>query len=127
MYENWSLFRKNNQKGNIIERKVKLKRQKKTLSYRVQEFLKWLDLKNEIGENLITEDTIISEVFSYWSKEIIVWFFQVFLTGTLIFLAILPFYSIPFKLIPFFIFSIGLIYYLTIEALKEIVGVIKHG
>ena len=102
---------------NIIYR---YKRIRTPLSHYIKQVLRWLNLKNQFGEELIKEEDDVNLIFSYWSKSILIWIFSILVTGLLIYIAILPFYSVPFILIPFTIFSFGLIYFIFIETLKEI-------
>ena len=84
---------------------------------RIKRLFIWLELMD-------LEDSI-EEIFSIWTKSLLVWLFNVLMTGSLVFLAILPFYSVPFKLIPFIIFSFGIAYYITMETLKEIKNIMR--
>ena len=99
------------------------------LSHYIKQALRWLNLKNEFGEELINQEDDINLIFSHWNKSLILWFFNIFLTGILIYLAILPFYSVNFILVPFTIFSFGLLYYILIKTLREIKQAVggKHG
>ena len=87
------------------------------LNIRIKRLFIWLELME-------IEDSI-EEIFLIWSKSLLVWLFNVLMTGSLIFLAVLPFYSVPFKLIPFVIFSFGIAYYVFMETLKEIRNILK--
>lgn len=99
------------------------------ITHYIKQALRWFNLKDEVGEELIKEESDINLIFSHWSKSLVLWFLNVVMTGVLIYLAILPFYSVSFILIPFIVFSFGLIYYVSFNVLKEVVGVIrgKHG
>ena len=87
------------------------------LNLRIKRLFIWLELME-------VEDSI-EEIFLIWTKSLLVWLFNVLMTGSLIFLAVLPFYSVPFKLIPFVIFSFGIAYYVMMETLKEIRNILK--
>ena len=87
------------------------------LNIRIKRLFIWLGLME-------LEDSI-EEIFLIWSKSLLLWLFNVLMTGSLIFLAVLPFYSVPFRLIPFVIFSFGIAYYITMETLKEIKSIMR--
>lgn len=87
------------------------------LTIRIKRLFIWLELME-------VEDSI-EEIFLIWSKSLLIWLFNVLMTGSLIFLAIIPFYAVPFRLIPFVIFSFGIAYYVFMETLKEIRNILK--
>lgn len=89
------------------------------LPTRFKRLLVWL--------NLMDVEDSIEELIRSWNKSLIVWIFNVLITGSLIYLAITPFYAVSFALIPFTIFSFGLAYYVIIEIIKEIRNIIKTG
>lgn len=98
---------------NFDENRIKTKQ---PFSYKLKKFLKWLDLRDEYGDRLITEDTVISEIFKSWSKRFLVWSIEIFFTGLLIFIALFPL----FKLHYLFIFSYGLCWYIGLVLIREI-------
>lgn len=96
--------------------------------YILKAFLRWLKLRDEEGELLVKEETDIDEIIKIWNKELLLWLATVFGTGALIQIAILPFYPpAELKLIPFTIFSFGLLYYIVLETLIKIRSIIKRG
>tara|TARA_Y100000310_G_scaffold227535_1_gene229811 strand:+ start:2984 stop:3370 length:387 start_codon:yes stop_codon:yes gene_type:complete len=96
------------------------------LSHYIKQLLRWFSLKDEFGEDLIPEEININELFGQWSRTLILWVINVFLTGSLILLAVIPFYSIDLRLVPIIIFSFGIAYFTIIETLKEVVYIVKH-
>lgn len=90
-------------------------------------FLRWLRLRDAEGELLVKEETNIDDIIKIWNKEIFLWLMTIFGTGTLIQIAILPFYNPGLRLIPFTVFSFGLLYYISLEILKDIRNIIKKG
>ncbi len=80
--------------------------------YWLKGLLRWFKFRNFSGELLIKEETNIDEVISMWIKSILVWLFDTIVTGMLIQVAILPFYNPGLKLVPFTIFSFGLLGYI---------------
>jgi len=122
----FKIFQKRAKNETIYIRPIR--RFKMPISYKIKRFLKWLNLKDEFGYNLIDEDTSMQELIEHWNKSLFIWIFNIFLTGSLIYIAISPFYSTSFKLIPFTVFSFGLLYYVIMEAFKEIRSIWKkHG
>lgn len=97
------------------------------LSYRVKQFLKWLDIRDSTGVPIITEETIMGDVFTTWTKSLFIWFVEIFVTGLLIYLAILPFYSVPLRVIPFVVFSFGLAIYVVLNLILQVRNIIKKG
>jgi len=95
------------------------KRQKTPFSLRIKRIFVYLDI--------IDIEDPIEYLFADWIKSLLIWIFNILMTGSLIFLAMLPFYTVPFVLIPFTIFSFGLAYWILIEILKEVRNIIKTG
>ena len=96
--------------------------------YILKAFLRWLKQRDEEGELLVKEETDIDEIIKIWNKELLLWLATIFGTGVLIQIAILPFYSpAELKLIPFTVFSFGLLYYIVLETLIKIRSIIKRG
>lgn len=95
------------------------KRQKTPLSIRIKRLLVWLELMD-------AEDSI-DYLITDWTKSLLIWIFNILMTGSLIFLAILPFYTFPLILIPFVIFSFGIAYYVIMETLKEAKSILRVG
>lgn len=116
---------KKEESGQIIYRNTKKLRV--SFSHYFKMFLRWLNLKDEVGEELIKEEDPISEIFTYWSKSMLMWLFNVIYTGSLILIAVIPIYRIPLELIPFTIFSFGVAYFVLTEATKEFRNIIKKG
>lgn len=84
--------------------------------YWLKGILRWFKFRDSSGELLVKEETNINEVILIWIKDILVWLFDILVTGTLIQLAILPFYNPGLKLIAYSIFSFGLIVYVIVMA-----------
>ena len=128
MLEKLKKIFKNQQKNkkipNIV---VREKRIKIPLNFRIKQGLRWFDLKDNLGNPLVHDDSNIKEIIDYWIKTLSLWILNIFVTGSLIYLAILPFYSVPIKLVPFTIFSIGLFYFVFMETLREIRNIIVRG
>ena len=93
----------------------------------LKRFLIWLKLKNQFGELLIDEATDINRVISVWNKNLLMWLLNIFVTGFIIQMGILIWYKPGLKLVPFTIFSLGILYYFVIEAIKDIRNAIKTG
>ncbi len=90
-------------------------------------FLMWLNLRNQSGELLIEEDTDISRIISNWNKNLWMWLINIFVTGFIIQMSILIWYNPGLRAIPLTIFSLGILYYFIIEAIKDIRNAIKKG
>ena len=97
--------------------------QKVPISFKAKELLK----KTLIWFNLYDKQNTIDEIIDYWSKSLLLWIFNVFITGSLILMAVLPFYQISLKSVPFIMFSFGIAYYIAVEMLKEARSIIKFG
>ena len=117
---------------------IRLKRLKKAfmkefLYYRqypkisLKRFLIWLRLRNQSEELLIEEDTDINKIISFWTKNLLMWLINIFATGFIIQMGIFIWYKPELKAIPFSIFSLGILYYFIIEAIKDIRNAIKKG
>ena len=81
--------------------------------YWLKSLLRWFKFRDFAGELIIKEETNIDEVILAWTKSILVWLFNTVVTGILIQVAILPFYNPGLKLVPFTIFSFGLLGYIV--------------
>ena len=103
------------------------KRYKLPFRIRVQKFLIWLGIKDQHGFDVISLEDNINELFAHWTKSLVLWTINILFTGSLIYLAILPFWSVQLYLAPFTVFSLGLLYYISIEALKEVRNIIARG
>ena len=91
-------------------------------------FLRWFKFRDSFDGLLVAEDTDINKIINYWTRSVILWLIGVFVTGALITLAILPFYSVPFGIETIMLmFSLGLLYYIILEAIKDIRNAIKKG
>ena len=93
----------------------------------LKSLLRWFKFRDISGELIVKEETNIDEVILIWVKGILVWLFNILITGTLLQLAILPFYNPGLKLVPFAIFSFGLLAYIVsttwggfIKGLREV-------
>ena len=89
--------------------------------YWLKSLLRWFKFRDSAGELLVKEETNIDEVILVWVKSILVWFFNILVTGIIIQSAILPFYNPGLKLIPFVILSLGLLAYLVDKAWKAFI------
>lgn len=146
MFKNISIFFKkepnlyeNEQKiSKKVYFQIRLKKLKKSfmkqfLYYRqypkmsLKRFLIWLRLRNQSEELLIEEDTDINKIVSTWSKNLLMWLINIFVTGFIIQMGILIWYNPGLKLFPFTILSLGILYYFIIEAIKDIRNAIKKG
>ena len=113
-------------KLNFSEKKTKIyNKTPKSFSwnpkYWLKGLLRWFKFRDSSGELLIKEETNIDEVIIIWIKAILVWLFDILMTGTLIQLAILPFYNPGLKLIAYSIFSFGLIVYVIVMTWNEFI------
>lgn len=95
----------------------KIPKERVRLIIRIKRLFVWLEL-------IEVEDSI-EEIFSIWTKSLLRWLFNTLMTGSLIYLAVLPFYSVSFRLVPFIIFSFGIGYYVFMETLKEIKNILR--
>ena len=82
--------------------------------YLLKSLLRWFNFRDSSGELLVKDETNINEVILIWIKDILVWLFDILVTGTLIQLAILPFYNPGLQSIAYSIFSFGLIVYVIV-------------
>ena len=81
--------------------------------YWLKSLLRWFKFRNFSGELLVKEETNIDEIILIWIKDTLVWLFNTLITGTLIQVAILPFYNPGLKLVPYTIVSLGLLAYIA--------------
>jgi hypothetical protein len=121
-------FLKNFEKNTeILHKKPKIKKYSLQPKHILKAFLRWLRLRDQTGELLIKEDTDINKILAEWNKNLIQWLVSIIVTGFLVLMALIPFYT-PQTLIqiPILIFSFGIGWYMIMEFIKDIKNSIRR-
>lgn len=123
-----NLLEISNKNPKILHKKPKFSKISLNPKHLLKQFLRWLKLRDVSGELLIKEDTDINQILDYWTKGIILWLMGIIVTGFIVTVAILPFHTPRFGFEIFiYIFSFGLLWWVALEAIKDIRNAIKKG
>ena len=129
MFKNMGKFlEKSDKSSKIVYKLPKLKTFRLNPKHWLKAFLRWFKFRDSFDDILVAEDTDINKIIDVWLRSLILWLMTIFVTGFLITIAIIPFYSVPFVIETIMLmFSLGLLYYVILEAIKDIRNAIKKG
>ncbi|KKL75841.1 hypothetical protein LCGC14_2050860 [marine sediment metagenome] len=127
MFENIAKFFKKSEKivkiDNIQRKMVKNRTFSWSLKHWLKEFLRWLRLRDEFGDLLITMETNIDDILLDWNRSLMLWTIAILGSGFLITAALYPFFR-PGSILQavVYVISFGILSYIISQTWNSIIS-----